>query len=263
MINLMQNKKKNKIFYIYALLIFLCIGAIFSYQQARTQNAVSSFFKTYNITKNDIKYNDVSASFLGSNLIFYNVVIKDLAASHSIEKVIISRQQSSLKIKLIGVSVDVINSLRRAHNIHILNVLNNYKPVVDIFQKPLQSLALANIDTLKFNADFTISPMQNESFIKGRILAHKLFDFHFRATTVDNEFIKRKLPQLFYTTIKPMSIYVQDKGFFKKYDTYLNSIGLKESSQERSFFQKESFFKEKNDSGIEIDLKGIYKIKHT
>ena len=261
MINLMQTKKKSKIFYIYALLIFLCIGALFSYQQARTKNAVSSFFKTYNISRDDIKYNDVSTSFLGNNLIFYNVIIKDLSATHSIEKLIISRQQSSLKIKLIGMSIDVINSLRRSHNIHILNALNEYKPVVDIFQKPLQSLALANVDTIKFNADITITPMQKESFIKGRILAHKLFDFHFKMKTLDNEFIKQKLHHLFYTTVKPVSIYVKDNGFFNKYDSYLNSLGLKESSTERSFFQKESFFNEKNDSEIEIDLRGFYKLK--
>lgn len=262
MINLIKPRKKpSKILYLYFVLIFLCAGTLFLYQQAKTKKAISNFARTYNITQNDIRFQDKSVSFLGNNLIFYNVIFPEINASHQIDKVIISKQQNSLKIRLIGVNLDVISSLMHRYNIHILNTLKNYQPVLDVFEKPLQTLALANIDTLKFNADFTLSRTQKAHHIQGHILANKLFEIHFRVKSDTTQNNISKLTHLFNKKVQPEFFHVKDKGFFKKYDAYLNSIQLKSTTPERSFFQKDVFSYNPEKSGEEIDLRDLYKLK--
>ncbi len=230
--------KKTKVFYIYLIIILLTFVTFFFYQDIRTKRSVMKLFKSYQLSKNDIHYKNISHSFFGEGLIFYNVTFPKLAIDHLIEKLIVKQQSDFLHVRLINTHIHVLNSLAKNYNINIVQSLSNYEPITDAFQKPLQSLALSNIDEIKLDISLIIKPKKENLIVYGQILNPDLIDIDFKVR-VNPSFVKNAgLFYAFYTDVTPMSVTLKDKGLFKKYDTYLASLNIASNNQKRSILKK-------------------------
>ena len=64
---------KTKVFYTYLVIILFAFGLFFFYQQVQTKRSVAKLFKSYQLSKQDVNYKNISHPFFGKGLIFYNV----------------------------------------------------------------------------------------------------------------------------------------------------------------------------------------------
>ena len=254
-----MTKAKAKVFYTYIGIILLCCISFIAYQHIKIKSSISDFFKTYNIQKNDFQYHNVSQSFFGKSLIFYKVKIPILNVDMSVEKVIIRKEKDDLNIKFIGANLNVINSLRRLYNIRILDELNTYNPTTDSFQKPLQTLALCNIDSVKFDLSFVLSPQKKQTLLTGKATLNQLAEIDFSLLATSKKPSKGLLYTL-YGKLKPLNVTIKDFGLFPKYDTYLESIDLHKDMQIRQLLQKESI-RYNGKPNMELNLIPAYKMK--
>ncbi len=257
----MSTSKKTKNFYLYLGIIILCLIGFFIYQQARTKRAVLDFFKIYHIQEKDISYQNVSHSFLGNNLIFYKVTFPVLSIDHRIEKIIISKVGKDLNIKVIGADVNIINSLRRLYNIKILEELATYNPATDIFQKPLQTMALANIDSAKFNLTMRASQQKKQMLFNGHLSLSQIADIDFSVLLTPKKTAEGVLYFL-NGKIKPLQASIKDAGFFARYDQYLESIDIHKDVQLRQLL-KMDLIEYTGETPIEINLLPVQKNKNT
>lgn len=237
--NLQKNvSKKTKIFYIYLLAAtFFCLLLIFI-QHFQTKKSISNFFKNQQINSLDLKYKNVSNPLFGDGLIFYKVTFPKLAIDHFVEKMIVKQQSDFIHIRMINTHIDVINSLRKNNNIHIINKLHDYNPITDSFQKPLQSLALSNIDEIKLNISLIIKPKGDSLIVYGQIENPQLIDIDFKVRINPTQTKNEGLFYAFYASATPLSVSIKNNGLFERYDSYLLSLGLDEKSPKRSLLKK-------------------------
>ncbi len=231
-------KKTTKLFYICLFSIaFFCITLI-AYHQIHTKKSIINLLKTYQINPVDMKYKSVSKPFFGDGIIFYKVTFPNIAVDHLIEKMIVKHQSDFVHIRMINTHIDVLNSLRKNYNIHIINELKNYKPIKDTFQKPLQSLALSNIDELKLNISLIIKQKGDNLITYGRIVNPQLIDIDFKTRINPTQTQNEGLYYSFYSSATPLSVTIKDYGLFQKYDSYLASLGIGEETTQRSILKK-------------------------
>lgn len=224
--------KKAKIFYLYFFILILMILVFFFYQNFATKSAVNQFFKISGLSQNEMSYKSVSKSLFGNSLIFYQVKFDSFSFANQIDKLVLKKENNNLHLSLTNAQIDVTHSLRKTYNINIVNELEKYKPITDIFQKPLLTLALSNINTFTFNLDLIINKDQNHPLVKGVLNAK------------DEVFIQFKTLAFKETNdlnihFKPLLVLAKDNGFFEKYDQYLKSIGYKKDQEERKFFEQQ------------------------
>lgn len=232
-------KKTTKLFYICLFLIaFFCVAFI-AYHQIQTKKSIANLLKTYQINPVDMKYKSVSKPFFGDGIIFYKVTFPNIAVDHLIEKMIVKHQSDFIHIRMINTHIDVLNSLRKNYNIHIIDELKNYKPLTDAFQKPLQSLALANIDETKLNISLVIKPKGDSLITYGRIVNPQLIDIDFKTRINPTQTQNEGLFYSFYASATPLSVTIKNYGLFQKYDSYLTSLGIDEETPQRSVLKKE------------------------
>lgn len=232
--------KKAKIFYLYFFILILMIFVFAFYQNFATKSAVNQFFKTTGLSKNDISYKSVSKSLFGNSLIFYQVTFDTFSFENHIDKMVLKKEKNNLQVSLTNAQIDVIHSLRKTHNINIIKELDEYKPITDIFQKPLLTLALSNIDTFSFNLDLIFNQEHNMNVIKGILVAKNEVSLQFKT-------IAFKEPNGLNARLKPLYVTAKDNGLFEKYDQYLKSIGYKKTQQERQLLtQQELKWTEQN-----------------
>ena len=222
--------KKAKIFYLYFFILILMIFVFLFYQNFSTKSAVNQFFKISGLSKNEMSYKSVSKSLFGNSLIFYQVKFDSFSFSNQIDKLVLKKEQNGLHISLTNGQIDVTHSLRKTYNINIVNELEKYKPVTDIFQKPLLTLALSNIDTFTFNLDLIFNKEQNSPIIRGVLNSKNGVSIQFKTLAF-------KEKDDFNVRFKPLLVVAKDNGFFEKYDQYLKSIGYKKDQEERKLFE--------------------------
>lgn len=228
--------KKTKLIYAVLLVIILAFGSAVWYHQVQTEIALKQFFKTYRIKRADIRFKTAELSFLGDGLIFYRVQLPQLALTHKIDKVIIQTEAAGVNVQLIGVEVDVIDTLRRSHGIYITNTLETYQPFKEALIKPLESLALMGIDKVKLNAVFSFEPFKKVIVINGKITAPQLADIYFSfplSRRIDTGY-QKSLVYAFYGTIEDIFFEIRDRGIFKKYRDYMEGEGIVLSIEEKS-----------------------------
>ena len=235
-----KNPKANKTKLFYSCLFsisFLCITFI-SYQHIHTKKSITNLFKTYQINPVDMKYKNVSKPFFGDGIIFYKVTFPNIAVDHLIEKMVVKQQSDFVHIRMINTHINVLNSLRKNHNIHIIEELKNYQPIIDSFQKPLQSLALSNIDELKLNISLVIKQKGDSLITYGQIINPQLIDIDFKTRINPTQTQNEGLFYSFYSSATPLSVTIKDYGLFQKYDSYLMSLDLDENTPERTILKK-------------------------
>lgn len=228
--------KKTKLIYFILIFVILCFGMGVWYQQNKTDSALNQFFKSYRIKKQDMNYGTVERSFLGKGLIFYRVVFPQLLLTHKIDKIIVNTKGETVNIQLIGVQIDIIDTLRRSQNIKILSVLHAYKPFEDALKKPLQSLALMGIDDVKVNVTLSFEPFKDIIIVNGKVTAQKLADiyFSFALERVVDRGYQKNLIYAFYGNIEDVFFEIKDRGVFKKYKAYIVGLGLPSNSTQMS-----------------------------
>lgn len=229
---------KTKVFYTYLVIILFAFGLFFFYQQVQTKRSIAKLFKSYQLSKQDVNYKNISHPFFGKGLIFYNVTFPNLALDHSIEKVIVKQQSDFLHVRFFNVHIHVLNSLAKNYNINILQSLSEYKPIADSFQKPLQSLALSNIDEVKFDVSLIIKPKKDNLIVYGQILNPDLIDVDFKVSVQPFSNKNVGLFYAFYANVTPISVTLKDRGLFKKYDAYLASLNIESNTPQRNILKK-------------------------
>lgn len=226
--------KKTVFIYISIVLTLFFFGCIVLYHQEKTDTVLKQFLKTYHIKKSDIQFRTAQLSFFGNGLIFYRVRLPELRLTHKIDKVIVQTKENLINIQLIGVEIDVIDTLRRLHGVHVLSALASYRPFEDALIKPLESLALMGIDCVKLNAVLSFEPFKKVIVISGGIAIPRLADiyFSFVLSHVLDTGYKKSLVYAFYGIVKDVFFEVRDKGGFKKYKAYLEGIGMEKADQD-------------------------------
>lgn len=228
--------KKTKLIYAVLIVIILAFGSAVWYHQVQTETALKQFFKTYRIKKADVRFKTAELSFFGNGLIFYRVQLPQLALTHKIDKVIIHSEGDGVNVQLIGVEVDVIDTLRRSHGIYVTDALETYQPFKEALIKPLESLALMGIDKVKLNAVFSFEPFNKVVVINGKITAPRLADIYFSFPLLrqrDTGY-QKSLVYSFYGTIEDIFFEVRDRGIFKKYRDYMAGEGIALSIEEKN-----------------------------
>ena len=257
-INQRKKSDKTKLFYLYLFAISLFCLALIGYHHLRTKKSISHLLKTYQISSLDMKYKSASQPFFGDGIIFYKVSFPNIALDHTIEKIIVKQESDFIHILMTNVHINVLNTLRKNHNIHIINTLNNYRPLIDSFQKPMHSLALSNIDEIKLNISLVIKQKGDGFITYGQIINPHLIDIDFKARINPSQPQNEGLFYSFYTTATPLSVTIKDLGLFSKYDSYLESLGFEENTPKRSILKKK-IMRFLNGDLIDLDLKPAYR----
>ena len=257
-INQKKKSNKTKLFYLYLFSIALFCLTLMTYHHFRTQKSISQFLKTYQISSLDMQYKSVSQPFFGDGIIFYKVSFPNISLDHTIEKMIVKHENDFIHIRMTNIHINVLNTLRKNHNIHIINALDDYQPLSDSFQKPMQSLALANIDETKFNISLIIKQKGDSLITYGQIVNPHLIDIDFKARINPTQTQNEGLFYSFYATSTPLSITIKDQGLFSKYDSYLESLGFEEDSPKRAVLKKKIVRFLSGDLN-DLDLKPAYK----
>ena len=232
--------KKAKVFYLYFFILLLVLFVFLFYQNFTTKSAVNQFFKATGLSQNDISYKSVSKSLFGNSLIFYQVKFDSFSFSNHIDKLVLKKEKNGLSLSMTNAQIDIIHSLRKTHNINIVKELKNYIPITDIFQKPIQTLALSNVNKFSFNLNLFFDKQQNKPIVTGILNSKGLATIQFKSY-----YFKENIA--LNSRLKPIYATVKDEGIFEKYDTYLKSIGYKKNQQERQLLtEKELKWNEKN-----------------
>ncbi len=257
-INQKKKSNKTKLFYLYLFSIaFVCLTLI-AFHHLRTKKSISQFLKTYQISSLDMQYKSISQPFFGDGIIFYKVSFPNISLDHTIEKMIVKYESDFIHVRMTNVHINVLNTLRKNHNIHIINALNDYQPLSDSFQKPMQSLALSNIDEIKLNISLIIKQKGDSLITYGQIINPHLIDIDFKARINPTQAQNEGLFYSFYATATPLSVTIKDNGLFLKYDSYLSSLGFEETSPKRSVLKKK-ILRFLNGDLNDLDLKPAYK----
>lgn len=225
--------KNAKIFYLYFFIGILALCVFLFYQNISTKAAVNQFFKTSGLSQQDMSYKSVSKSLFGNSLIFYQVTFDSFNFVNHIEKLVLKKELGGLQVSIHNGEIDVIHSLRKTNNIHIIESLKEYTPITDLFQKPIQSLALSNIDRFLFNLTLFFTEEQNNTILKGQLTSDKLMNLSFNAKIVQET-------NSLNVKLKPIQVQLTDKGIFKQYDLYLKSLGYKKTDIERQPFNEKT-----------------------
>ena len=249
---------KTKLFYIYLFSISIICLLFFMYHKFHTEKSINHLLKSYQISSLDIKYKSVSQPFFGDGIIFYKVTFPNISIDHFVEKMIVKQQSDFIHIRMINANINVLNTLRKNHNIHIIDSLSDYKPLEDSFQKPIQSLALANIDEIKLNISLIIKQKGDSLITYGQIINPNLIDVDFKARINPVQTQDEGLFYSFYATATPLSVTIKDLGLFSKYDSYLSSLGLEDDAPKRNVLKKK-ILRFLNGDLKDLDLKPAYK----
>ena len=166
--------KKAKVFYLYFFITIFSICVFLFYQNLTTKSAVNQFLKSTGLTKEDLTYKSVSKSLFGNSLIFYKVEFSSFSFAHQIDKLVIKQEKNGYYLSINNAKIDVIHSLRKTYNVNITKELDNYIPVTDLLKKPIQSLALSNIDIIAFNLEMFFETKNNSPIVKGFLTAKDL-----------------------------------------------------------------------------------------
>lgn len=213
--------KKAKLFYLYFFIAIFALFILLFYQNLSTKSAVNQFFKTSGLSKEDVLYKSVTKSLFGNSLIFYQVKFTSLSFANHIDKIVLKKEPEGYRISLTNANIDVIQSLRKTFNINVIDELSNYTPIEDILHKPIQTLALSNINTFTFNLDILLKKEKNLPIMKGVLTANNLLSIQFKT-----KFFKEH--HSLNSKLHPIYIILEDKGIFKKYNQYLKSIDFNE-----------------------------------
>ncbi len=219
--------KSHKIIYACILGIILIFGIFVLYQRLQAQSVLNAFLKEYHLKSDDILYGSYERPFLGDGLILYDVQIPRLKLVHEIDKIIIRQQNNDIVLQFQGVKLDVPRTLYMRYGQSFKEVLKQYKPFDDALKKPIISLGLMGIDTLKFDTVLIFNPADKHRVINGKISLPRLGEIQvsFSVTPQRDAGYRNNLVYLGYGHISQINVDIQDTGMFKKYADYLRSLG--------------------------------------
>lgn len=183
-------------------------------------------------------YKNFSQPLFGNGLIFYKAKIQALPVEHTIEKMIIHPQKGKTIVQLQNFQIDVIQSLKENYADKIETVLKDYQPFNEALKKPIVSLALSGLETVKGNALLAINHAEKTPKFSGKVeletLATVEFDFNLSEKLTDSN----DLSFLLYSFIQTYGVKIQDQGLFTRYINYLKSLKRSSKSKEIEFLRK-------------------------
>lgn len=219
--------KSHKFIYISLLGIILVFGIFVLYQRLQAQKAFNAFLKEAHLKQSDIVYQSREKPFMKEGLILYGVVFPQLKIEHKIRKMIIRKEEEKIILRLQGFQINLPQALNACYGNDFINALKVYKPFEDALRKPLISLGLIGVDTLKGDIVLIFNPQHAVPIINTRISLPQLAEIQlsFRVEPKLDSGYRKNLIYLFYGSVPEINADIQDIGLFKAYANYLNSIG--------------------------------------
>ncbi len=219
--------KSHKYVYFCILGIIVVFGLFVLYQRLQAQSVLNAFLKEHHLKSNDILFGSYERPFLGEGLILYDVKIPRLKLVHEIDKVIIRQEDENIIIQFQGVNLDVSRTLYMRYGQLFEKILSQYKPFDDALRKPMISLGLMGIDTIRFDMVLIFNPSDRMRIINGKILLPRLGEIQvsFTIEPKKDEGYRNNLVYIGYGDVIDINVDVQDTGMFKKYADYLRTIG--------------------------------------
>ncbi len=219
--------KSHKIIYACILGIILLFGLFVIYQRLQAQSEFNTFLKNARLKQNDITYESYEKPFLGDGLIIFGVTIPQLKIVHKVDKLIVRNQGDDIVLQFQGINLDVAQSLYNHYGESFVDIVQKYKPFDDALNNPFISLGLMGYNAIKFDMVLIFNPTMRPRLVNGKISLPKLGEIQVSFVLepqLDSGY-RKNLIYAGYGKIYEISIDIQDTGLFKKYATYLRSLG--------------------------------------
>lgn len=203
----------------------VCVSIFFLTRGSRLQTLTAAYAHVAAVADTDISYRSKQLPLFGDGVLFYQVQFKDIPITHRIDKMSVEIEDDQIKVALTGVHFNVSDALRAKTD--LVEQFKNYVPFESVWTQPLETLALAGVETVKADVSFVMEKEGLTRRILGEVqdkkLGRALFDFY-----IPLEENKVSVSQLVRTTVLSGTFSFEDAGLVEPYLQYTRSLGLTE-----------------------------------
>lgn len=204
--------------------LVLMVFCLFFWRSSHLETLSKEYGQVVSLSSSHLSYRSMQLPLSGSGLLFYQVQLKEVPFAHTIDKISVEVEGNEVHFSLTGVSFDVSDALRVLKGEGLVGDLKNYIPYHSIWTQPLESLALAGIERVKFNASFVLKNTGVARQIKGEVQDKKIGKVIFDFSLPENN----GLVSVASLTAAPFThgaFSVEDVAFEAPYRAYAKSIG--------------------------------------
>ena len=219
-------KSKTQKFYFIFIGVLGVMLALLMLRSYLAKQTAETYLADMQLTHEQLQYASIAAPLWSDGIILYQVQFPQLKAPHRIEKMIVHKEANKISIRLLGVSVNVLDILRGENPLVLKKRLFSYQPA-QAFHYPLESLAFSGIQEIEF--DMTVRLKKEEAHLalyaslnlknQAQIYLTGLIN---RPIQLD-EILKNPL-LLAQTDISKPILTLKNKGLIERYNTYLSAI---------------------------------------
>lgn len=220
-----MKSKAQKFYFIFigVLVILLALLMLRSYLAKQT---AESYLTDMKLTNEQLRYNSIAAPLWSDGIILYQVQFPQVKAPHLIKKMIVQKKADQISIRLLGVSVNVLDILRGENPLVLKKRLFSYQPDKAL-QFPLESLAFSGLQDIE--CDITMHLKKEEKYLSLYVSLNLKNQAQINLTGLINhpfkleEIIKSPILLAQIEILKPV-LTLKNKGLIERYNTYLNAI---------------------------------------
>lgn len=222
-------KSKSQTIFISFIGILIVGIALLMVRSHLAQKTAERYLADMQLGANQMTYSAIAAPLWSDGVILYQVQFPQLNIHHPIDKIIVHKQNNKISMRLLGVSINIIDLLRGQNPLILKKRLSDYKPKTDAFKYPIESLGLCGIDSIK--ADITVRLKEEENNItlyasldiKGQA---NLYLTGFLAKSFQLDDLMRHPLLLTQIEITKPVLTIKDKGLIQRYNAYLTAVDM-------------------------------------
>lgn len=203
----------------------LCLAVFYMGRQAHLNSLVHRYRNTVALGEDDLSYRSKQLPLFGDGVLFYQVQFNDIPFTHSVDKMSLSINGTDVNITLQGVRFRVDDALRAKSDLE--QSLKTYVPYEHVYTRPLETLALAGVNDVFFDATFSLKKDGLSRHIIGQAydkkLGKALFDFY-----IPVEMSKLSPSELSKATLLDGIFSFEDISVVDDYVAYATKMGIKE-----------------------------------
>ncbi len=207
------------------IVLAVCLGIFYIGRNAHLKALSERYASVVAIEEKDLSYRSKQLPMLGGGILFYQVRFKDLKFDHCVDKISLTVTKDEVKITLNGVRFHIDDALKSKTNLE--DTLRTYIPYKHVFTRPLETLALAGVEEINFDAQFSLKKDGLSRRILGQAhdkkLGRVLFDFY-----IPIEMNKLSPSELAQATLLDGTFSFEDIAVADKYRAYAATLGVKE-----------------------------------
>lgn len=190
---------------------------------------LESVFHQYNntvaLSETDVSYRSKQLPLFGGGILFYQVRFNDIPFEHMVDKMSLSVTGADVKVSLHGVRFRVDDALRMKTDLE--QSFKTYVPYEHVFTRPLETLALAGVNEVSFDASFRMQKDGLSRRVVGYVRDKKVgkaeFDFY-----IPVEMSKLSPSELSKATLLDGVFSFDGMSVAHDYVSYATALGIKE-----------------------------------